>query len=616
MGKEIHDFRKLRRMPAFVDKTLLIKAIITNSNSNFLITAPRRFGKTVNLSMIRRFFEICDNAEDQKENRRLFENLLIEKEKIIMNDYFGKFPVIFLNLRAIENIRCFDEAFSVICRAVKRAYDEHRYLALSDKLWAHEKEDLNKWFTLDLNENPVKRQKGSIINALQNLSYYLKQHWQKEVTVLVDEFDGICSSSFLYVKDIQQLTAGRCHYNATDEIEEIIDLSEATVSSLLKTNDNVDRGVITGISYLTSKGLSNLNTLEVIKFQEDSEFAPFYGLTLDECKNLLTKFNLDSNLEEVKQYYDGYRNDMLSIYSVVNYLRTKTTNTTENALKNYWSDSGIIAGFNDALKIIHIRNIIFKLLNNDPCNEIDILYYNTIVTENIVHLKNILSVNDIEEEFIDIYFNFVLEQGYLKITHLNAEEGRIKVKIPNKEIANVFRTKLRTFFKSKKLKLNEVEECARIFDKLRTSNEINRKLLHNIRDTLNEMIRKFTIEVKNESVVHHILYQVTSETSNFRFFSEVRASKKNRNRIDLLLLNDNFGIGIIIELKYSNTADVALNQIIANNYTDAFTYDKYTGDTFYLQYSLLIGLNMDENQNITLSVLFNTTDLKNYVNYD
>ncbi len=139
MDKGIYDFSELRRMPAFIDKTLLMKAIITNSNSRFHFTAPRRFGKTVNLSMIKRFFEICDNAEVQKENRRLFENLLIGKEKIIMDDYFGKFPVIFLYLRPDGGTESFGEALSTICTAVGMAYKEHGYLAVSDKLTASEK---------------------------------------------------------------------------------------------------------------------------------------------------------------------------------------------------------------------------------------------------------------------------------------------------------------------------------------------------------------------------------------------------------------------------------------------------------------------------------------------
>ncbi len=188
--------------------------------------------------MIKRLFEIRDNAEEQKVNRHLFKNCLIEKDKTIMDNYFGKYPISFFYLRPNLVIRSFDDAFSLIRTAVENAYDEHEYLALSNKLEASEKEMFDEWY----HQNPVKFQ-GNVIVALQNLAKYLKKHWKKEVTVLVDEFDGICSSSFLFVKDVPQLTAGRRHCNATDEIEAIIDLFEAIVSSLLKDNANIGRGI-------------------------------------------------------------------------------------------------------------------------------------------------------------------------------------------------------------------------------------------------------------------------------------------------------------------------------------------------------------------------------------
>ncbi len=611
------EFRNISADKAYVDKTLLIKEILTSKNTRFLVTAPRRFGKSINLSMLRRFFEILDNEEEQRMNRESFKGLLIEKEKNIMNNYFGKYPVIFLNFLSGTPISSIQAAVEKICVAVQRAYKEHAYLSTSDKLEDYEKEECAEWRRMNFRKNPVKMYEH-INTALTNLAEYLKKHWQKSVLVLIDEYDSICSSSIIYTKDIPQLDGVRKYCVATDEIQEVIAVTEGTIEALLKISKDVERAFVTGISYLTSKGLSKLNTIQIMKFQEESAVAPFYGLTVNECKNLLTKFNLASHLEELKQYYDGYRNEMLSIFSVIEYLNMKTRNPTENALQNYWTDSGLIAEFNNVVKIIRARTIIFKLLNADPSNEIKIKYYKTIVTEKIVNLKNILSVKNIEAENLDIYFNFLLEQGYLKITHFNEKERKVKVKIPNTEIACVFRDKLEMFFVSDDFNLNEAEaeKCAGLFDKLRTSNEINRKLLQNIKDTLNEMIRKINFGVKNEYVLHHILYFVLMKTSNFRFLSEVRASKKNRKRIDLLLLNDNFGIGIIIEMKYNDTAEVALDQIIAKNYTDAFTYDKYTLDNFYLQYSLLIGLNVDENQNITLCVLFNTTDLENYVNYD
>ncbi len=409
--------------------------------------------------------------------------------------------------------------------------------------------------------------KIGIANALKNLAYFLKKHWKNKVTVLVDEFDGMCSSIFLQVEDIPQLTEGRRHRKATKEIEAIINLSEATVSSLLKDNADVGRGILTGISYLTSKGLSNLNTLEVIKFQEDSEFAQFYGLTLDECKNLLTKFNLDSHLEEVKQYYDGYRNNMFSIFSIIQYVDKKE-------LKNFWTESGMVEGFDSVLKIPFTASRIFELLDNQS-NEMEIIYYRKVQIEQVVELKNILDATDVNVKVIDIYFNFLLEQGYLKITHLPKNEDKIKVKIPNREIELQLRTKVEAFIKSKTLNLVEAELCAALFNEISTSDKNNTNLLKKIKDKLNAVFSKIDFYVENESIFHHIMYTIIGQTRKFNFFSEIVVSSLNKNRLDLMMINPTSNIGIIIELKFEKTAEEALQQIISREYWDAFTNPKY-----------------------------------------
>ncbi len=623
MGSDIEDFRELRPMPAFVDKTLLIKAIITNSNSRFLITAPRKFGKSVNLSMIKRFFEICENTEDQKENRRLFENLLIAKEKIIMDDHFGKFPVIFLYLRPkTGSTKSFGEALSAICTAVRGAYEEHRYLAKSDKLTASEKKRFHEEYDLNLEG------KEDIADALTKLAYCLKKHWKNKVTVLVDEYDAICSNSFLQVEDIPQLTKGRLHRKATKEIEEIIHLSQAVVSCLLKGNADVGRGIVTGISYLTSKGLSNINTLEVIKFQEDSEFAQYYGLTLDECKNLLTKFNLNSHIEEVKQYYDGYRNNMFSTFSIIQYVEKKK-------LDNFWTKSGSVEGFDSVLKIPSTASRIFELLDN-PSKEMEIIYYSTVGIEEVVELKNILDATDVNDKVIDIYFNFLLEQGYLKITHLPKDEEIIKVKIPNREIEIHLSKKLKAFVKSKTLNLAEARLCAVLFNEISTSDKNNTNLLKKIKDKLNVFFSKIDFYVQNESIFHHIMYNIVGQTGEFIFFSEivVSSSKSNRldlktssksnkldlktssksNRLDLMMIHPKSNIGIIIELKFKKTAEEALQQIISKEYWDAFTNPKYNKEKVDVKYEILIGLNMATNKTVTMCALFNSRKMKDYVN--
>ncbi len=412
-------------MPAaFIDKTLLIKTVLDRSPI-ILLTAPHMFGKSVNLSMLKRFFEILDDEGEQRANRVLFGGLLIEKEQNIMDNHCGKYPVIFLDFESSYTIWSLSRARALICSAVGEAYQQHKYLASSDKLEDYEKEKFEKWRNLDFMKNPVEEDQH-IYDALENLAEYLKKHWKKNVMVLVDEYDYICRQSIISI----------IHYDAETEINRIIALFEGTLSCLLKDNKNVGRSIITGISYLSMMGLSNLNTVEVIKFQEDSDFAPFYGLTLDECKNLLSKFELDSEYDNVLLNYGGYRNNMSNIWSVMNYV-------TKREPDSYWIEWVDIPKSAKVFTIIHFRSLVCTLTSH-MANDLEIQYYSKIGPQHIREFKKILAAANENEDQLDIYFNFLLELGFLKIDSFNKDENIVKVKLPNEEIRIEFLEKFST----------------------------------------------------------------------------------------------------------------------------------------------------------------------------
>ncbi len=249
------DFARIRNMPAFVDKTLSIKAVLSFNEIlftswNILLTAPPRFGKSVNLSMLKHFLEILPekNRKEQLANRALFEGLLIEKEKDIMENHCGKHPIIFLDFKSSGSISSLSTARVLLFSAIQKAYKQHEYLASSDKLYDGEKKRVEKWCRLDFGENP----KLKTVFALNDLARCLRRHWKKGVIVLVDNYDSISRDSLIHINDIKKLKEGRLYLKAEEEIHSIIDLFQGCLSHFFDSSHDVSRGIFTGELYITS----------------------------------------------------------------------------------------------------------------------------------------------------------------------------------------------------------------------------------------------------------------------------------------------------------------------------------------------------------------------------
>ena len=196
MNTFTQDFAKIRYMPAFVDKSMLIKTILENQQG-ILVTAPRRFGKSVNLSMIKRFFECSPDEEKMKENRKLFEGTQIGKCSKLMVEHQGKYPVIFLDFKANSTVSSLATARKLVSEIVQTAYKEHKYLAsASSELDDDERESFEKWRKWNFQENKV-NEDSTIFNALKELAIYLSKFWKKEVIVLSDEYDSICCRALM-----------------------------------------------------------------------------------------------------------------------------------------------------------------------------------------------------------------------------------------------------------------------------------------------------------------------------------------------------------------------------------------------------------------------------------
>ena len=594
-----HDFAILRKLPAYVDKSLLIETVLTGMTCILLI-APRRFGKSANLSLLKRFFEILPNRNEQLRNRRLFSGLAIEGEESIMNEHFGKYPVILLDFKCNTQVDSYDDAVEKVFDVVHEAYQQHSYLSSSGVLSEDQKWVFNQWWN-DKEYQSIPRTKDQIEKGLKYLAEYLRIHYDQQVFLLVDEYDSLCCNALIHIEN-------------TDEIKKVIDFCIGCLACLTKSNDNVDRVILTGISYLATMGLSQINSnVKSYKFQDVNKFSKYYGLTSEELDDLLSReeIRMVSKKDEIIDLYNGYRGGMISIWSVMSYLNDE--GKAED--KNYWQESGVVCNLDDTLRIPEVRSVISKLLSNIS-NLVEIDYFTKIDFRVIIDLKDILSSEDYDAS-VDVFFNFLLEQGYLKRSPLDESQGKITVEIPNREIRMEFRQKLLRFYCKPKfnLDISQTKKCAALFDKFTTSNETNADLLKDLSKLLNSIFRKIKLNVLNEATLHHIIFIVIFFCSKFVCFSEIRVVDEDENdkRLDLLLLNKSLGLGIIIELKYNKTANAALKQIITNKYSNAFTDPTYNPDDVDIRYFSFIGLNMSVKKEITLCALFNCENLEKCV---
>ena len=297
----IEDFKELIQDEYYyADKTLLIDEMLMNKSKVTLFTRPRRFGKTLNMSMLRYFFDV----KDKEENKKLFENLKIYNSEYMVEQ--GKYPVIFISLKDLKG-NTWEENFMLIKKHIKNLYME--FYDLKDKL--------NPIFKNDFEKIVMEKEEGDWIYSLKNLSNYLYEYYRKRVIILIDEYDAPIINAF-----------DKGYYN------EAIEFFQVFYSSALKTNDSVKYGILTGITRIIKEGIfSGLNNLYVNTVLSKN-YAEYFGLLENEVIEMLDYFNMKYKIEEVRSWYNGYLFGNEQIYnpwSIVNYLR-------EKEIKSYWAN--------------------------------------------------------------------------------------------------------------------------------------------------------------------------------------------------------------------------------------------------------------------------------------
>ena len=403
IGVGISDFKALRvRNNYFIDKTMYIKDIIDNQSGVILVTRPRRFGKTLNMSMLRYYFDI--KCKDSKE---LFKDLKIMEQDEYYTSKLGYYPVIYLTLKdaGLMNYKYMIMQMKTIMMDM---FYEHKYILENQDLSEGEKAIFNRILKAEATD-------VDLINSLKILSKMLYIYYDRPVILLVDEYDVPLQTA--YVKG---------YYSET------IDFLKSFYTTTFKDNPYLEKTVITGVSRIAKESIfSGMNNLKVYTIM-DNEFADDFGITSEEMKKVISDFDLKENEEEIKKWYDGYKiGNVEGIYnpwSILNYL-------ADRVLKPYWVNTSS----NDLIKMTFkksniVKEKMIKLLNDEP-------------VEVKIDLETIIVGIENKEENI---WGLMLQTGYLKVVEtVDLIRGIYKVVLPNNEIKFLFEGMVDNWFSNK-----------------------------------------------------------------------------------------------------------------------------------------------------------------------
>ena len=387
----IEDFERIINEDYYyVDKTLLIEELLIHRAPVTLFTRPRRFGKTLNMSMIKYFFDV----KNKEENKKLFENLKISNSEYMSEQ--GKYPVIFISLKDLKE-DTWEECIESIKDIMHKIFNEYSFLR--EKLNVVEKRQFDKIWEITGNERNFK-------TSLLDLSNYLNKYYGEKVIILIDEYDASIINAF-----------DKGYYN------EAVNFFQTFYSSALKTNNSLKYGILTGITRIIKEGIfSGLNNLYVNTILS-RDYSEYFGLLESEVVEILDYFNMKYKIEEVRSWYNGYLFGNEQIYnpwSIVNYLR-------EKEIKSYWANvSGNMLLGN---MLDNVGESVYDDLKRFTDGESIEKYISDGTT-----IKSLLS-ND------DEIWQLLLYSGYLTKDEKQEKESDSNVynlKIPNKEIRKYF----------------------------------------------------------------------------------------------------------------------------------------------------------------------------------
>lgn len=537
IGIEFFD-EMIKNQYYYVDKTGMISELLRSGGKVTLFTRPRRFGKSLNMSMLKNFFSL-------QGDKRIFNELQISRDKQVCEEYMGKFPVISISLKSVDGF-AYRNAYEMLCATIGNEAMKFQYLMDSTKLTDREKEQYGLLIKGG-DRIPFEMDEVTLTGSLKTLSLLLEKHHGKQTVLLIDEYDVPLSkaSEHGYYKEMAML------------IRKLFE-------QVLKTNESLKLAVLTDCMRISKESIfTGLNNFEVLSVA-DVRFDECFGFTDQEVRKLLEYYHLSDKYQQVKEWYDGYQFGNVEVYcpwDVMNYCVTLLADPNAEP-QNYW----INTSSNEV-----VRRFIRESDNSGTIRrEIEGLVAGECI---IKELHQELTYEDMYQT-VDNIWSVLFTTGYL--TQRGRSEGNIfRLAIPNREIRNIFTTQIMQLFRENVKKDGEL--LNRFCEALENGNtesaekcfgEYLRKTI-SIRDT---SVRK---EMK-ENFYHGVLLGILGIKENWI----VRSNRESgEGYSDILIETDDTAMGIVIEMKYAEdgnlqkAAEKALKQIESKQYEEAL-YDE------------------------------------------
>ena len=527
----IDDFRKLRESDFYyVDKTRLIEQLLLNWSEVTLFTRPRRFGKSLNMSMLRSFFEIGTD-------KSLFDSLYISGNKALCGEYMGKYPVIFLSFKGVDGLD-FATARRMLCAILKDELDRHYYLKMSDALTDEDRTLFTKM---------LHGQDDNIEDSIRMLSKLLYKHYGQKAVILIDEYDVPLDKAF-----------------QNGYYKEMVSLIRGLFGQALKTNEFLQFAVLTGCLRISKESIfTGLNNFKVMSIT-DSRFDEQFGFTDGEVRKLLDDYGMISHFDEVKEWYDGYhfgRADVYCPWDVINHV-DHLRDDNEAKPQTYWINS---SG----------NSLVRRLINradSSTKDEIEHLIAGKAI-EKTIRLD--LTYDEIENS-IDNIWSVLFTTGYLtkagEVKQPDSESYAYKLVIPNKEVREVFILQIQEWFKAVVAKDDDTMKLlsSAILDK--DEKQIARQLNIVMSRMISILDTKAPDDMK-ENFYHGLLLGLLRGSNPDWLIKSNRESGDGFS--DILIMPEDPDAGIVIEVKYAKemkeldaACEAAITQIKDKRYDE------------------------------------------------
>ena len=535
----IENFDEIRKLGFYyIDKTRLIEQLLQGWGKVTLFTRPRRFGKTLNMSMLKSFFEIGTD-------KTLFDGLYISGNKELCDEHMGKYPVIFLSFKGVEGLT-YDEAFDVLVRVIGKEISRVSFLADSDKLTMLEREQY-KGLTI-IEDGSFVFSKDKLISSLQLLSQLLYKHYGQKVVILIDEYDVPLDKAF-----------------QNGYYKEMVSLIRGLFGQALKTNEFLQFAVLTGCLRVSKEsiftGLNNFEINSIVDIDHDEQF----GFTDDEVMKLLSDYDRSERYHDAKEWYDGYHFGNADIYcpwDVINFAKKLVSDPSARPSAFWINSSG-----NDM-----VRRFVDKS-DQTTRDEIEKLVAGGFVEK---QLRLDLTYDEIDST-IDNLWSVLFTTGYLtKIGEVkvpDSESYAYKLVIPNKEVREVFILQIQEWFKAVVAKDDDTMKLLSraILDK--DEKQIARQL-NIVMSRMISILDTKAPDAMKENFYHGLLLGLLRGSNPDWLIKSNRESGDGFS--DILIEPEDPDAGIVIEVKYAKemkeldaACEAAMAQIKNKRYDEA-----------------------------------------------